>query len=154
MERVKVTAKAEYAVRAMLELATTEESLLKGERIASSQGIPLKFLENILVDLRHADLVHAQRGADGGYRLAREPEEITLGQVIRAVEGPLASVRGEPPERMAYEGSSENLQRVWIAVRASLRSVLDDLTLADVVAGRMPEHMRRLTEAPDAWLRR
>lgn len=154
MERVKVTAKAEYAVRAMLELATTEESLLKGERIASSQGIPLKFLENILVDLRHADLVHAQRGADGGYRLAREPEEITLGQVIRAVEGPLASVRGEPPERMAYEGSSENLQRVWIAVRASLRSVLDDLTLADVVAGRMPEHVRRLTEAPDAWLRR
>lgn len=154
MERVKVTAKAEYAVRAMLELATTEESLLKGERIASSQGIPLKFLENILVDLRHADLVHAQRGADGGYRLAREPEEITLGQVIRAVEGPLASVRGEPPERMTYEGSSENLQRVWIAVRASLRSVLDDLTLADVVAGRMPEHMRRLTEAPDAWLRR
>lgn len=154
MERVKVTAKAEYAVRAMLELATTEESLLKGERIASSQGIPLKFLENILVDLRHADLVHAQRGADGGYRLAREPEQITLGQVIRAVEGPLASVRGEPPERMAYEGSSENLQRVWIAVRASLRSVLDDLTLADVVAGRMPEHVRRLTEAPDAWLRR
>jgi Rrf2 family protein len=154
MGRVKVTAKAEYAVRAMLELATTEASLLKGERIASSQGIPLKFLENILVDLRHADLVHAQRGADGGYRLARAPEEITLGQVIRAVEGPLASVRGEPPERMAYEGSSENLQRVWIAVRASLRSVLDDLTLADVVAGRMPEHVRRLTEAPDAWLRR
>ena len=154
MGRVKVTAKAEYAVRAMLELATTEESLLKGERIASSQGIPLKFLENILVDLRHADLVHAQRGAEGGYRLAREPEEITLGQVIRAVEGPLASVRGEPPERMDYEGSSENLQRVWIAVRASLRSVLDDLTLADVVAGRMPDHVRRLTEAPDAWIRR
>jgi Rrf2 family protein len=154
MERVKVTAKAEYAVRAMLELATTEESLLKGERIARSQGIPLKFLENILVDLRHADLVHAQRGAEGGYRLAREPAQITLGQVIRAVEGPLASVRGEPPERMAYAGSSENLQRVWIAVRASLRAVLDDLTLADVVAGRMPEHVRRLTEAPDAWLRR
>lgn len=154
MEEVKVTAKAEYAVRAMLELTTTEESLLKGERIARGQSIPLKFLENILVDLRHADLVHAQRGADGGYRLAREPEEITLGQVIRAVEGPLASVRGEPPERMNYEGSSENLQRVWIAVRASLRSVLDDLTLAEVVAGRMPDHVRRLTEAPDAWLRR
>ena len=106
MGAVKVTAKAEYAVRAMLELATSEEGLLKGERIARRQGIPLKFLENILVDLRHADLVHAQRGAEGGYRLAREPEDITLGQVIRAVEGPLASVRGEPPERMAYEGSS------------------------------------------------
>jgi Rrf2 family protein len=151
---VKVTAKAEYAVRAMLELATAEEGLLKGERIARSQSIPIKFLENILVDLRHADLVHAQRGAEGGYRLAREPEAITLGEVIRAVEGPLASVRGEPPERMAYEGSAKNLQTVWIAVRASLRSVLDDLTLGDVVAGRMPEHIRRLTEAPDAWLRR
>ena len=154
MGSVKVTAKAEYAVRAMLELTTTEDGLLKGERIARSQGIPLKFLENILVDLRHADLVHAQRGAEGGYRLAREPEEITLGEVIRAVEGPLASVRGEPPERMAYEGSSENLRKVWVAVRASLRSVLDDLTLADVVADRMPDHIRRLTEAPDAWLRR
>jgi Rrf2 family protein len=151
---VKVTAKAEYAVRAMLELATAEEGLLKGERIARSQSIPIKFLENILVDLRHADLVHAQRGAEGGYRLTREPEAITLGEVIRAVEGPLASVRGEPPERMAYEGSAKNLQTVWIAVRASLRSVLDDLTLGDVVAGRMPEHIRRLTEAPDAWLRR
>ncbi len=154
MEGVKVTAKAEYAVRAMLELATTDESLLKGERIARGQSIPLKFLENILVDLRHAGLVHAQRGAEGGYRLAREPEEITVGEVIRAVEGPLASVRGEPPERMAYEGSSENLQRVWIAVRASLRSVLDDITLADVVAGHLPDHVQRLTESPDAWLRR
>jgi Rrf2 family protein len=104
--------------------------------------------------LRHAGLVHAQRGAEGGYRLAREPEEITLGEVIRAVEGPLASVRGEPPESMAYKGSSENLQRVWIAVRASLRSVLDDITLADVVAGNLPEHVQRLTETPDAWLRR
>jgi Rrf2 family protein len=151
---VKVTAKAEYAVRAMLELTATEDGLVKGERIARSQGIPLKFLENILVDLRHADLVHAQRGAEGGYRLARQPGEITLGEVIRAVEGPLASVRGEPPERMAYEGSSENLRKVWVAVRASLRSVLDDLTLADVVADRMPEHIARLTEAPDAWLRR
>jgi Rrf2 family protein len=151
---VKVTAKAEYAVRAMLELATADGGLIKGERIASSQGIPLKFLENILVDLRHADLVHAQRGAEGGYRLARGAESITLGEVIRAVEGPLASVRGEPPERMAYEGSSEHLQEVWIALRASLRSVLDDLTLAGVLAGRMPEHIKRLTDSPDAWLRR
>ena len=88
---MKVPAKAEYAVRAMLELATTDDPLLKGERIARSQDIPLKFLENILVDLRHADLVHAQRGAEGGYRLARDPDDITLGEVIRAVEGPLAS---------------------------------------------------------------
>jgi Rrf2 family protein len=151
---VKVTAKAEYAVRAMLELSTADDGLVKGERIARSQGIPLKFLENILVDLRHADLVHAQRGAEGGYRLAREPGEISLGEVIRAVEGPLASVRGQPPESMAYEGSAEHLRTVWIAVRASLRSVLDDLTLADVVAGRLPPPIQRLTEAPDAWLRR
>ena len=98
---MKVTAKAEYAVRAMLELATADGGLTKGEQIARSQSIPLKFLENILVDLRHADMVHAQRGAEGGYRLARGADTITVGEVIRAVEGPLASVRGEPPERMA-----------------------------------------------------
>ena len=151
---MKVTAKAEYAVRAMLELATADGGLTKGEQIARSQGIPLKFLENILVDLRHADMVHAQRGAEGGYRLARDADTITVGEVIRAVEGPLASVRGEPPERMAYQGSAEHLQEVWIAVRASLRSVLDDVTLADVVAGRLPAQIKRLTEPADAWLRR
>ena len=151
---MKVTAKAEYAVRAMLELATADGGLTKGEQIARSQSIPLKFLENILVDLRHADMVHAQRGAEGGYRLARGADTITVGEVIRAVEGPLASVRGEPPERMVYQGSAEHLQEVWIAVRASLRSVLDDVTLADVVAGRLPARVKRLTESPDAWLRR
>jgi Rrf2 family protein len=151
---VKVTAKADYAVRAVLELATVEEGLVKGERIARSQSIPLKFLENILIDLRHAGIVHAQRGAEGGYRLARSPEDVTLGEVIRAVEGPLASVRGEPPEAVRYEGAAENLQTVWVAVRASLRSVLDDLTLAEVVAGRLPERVQQLTEAPDAWSRR
>jgi len=152
--RVKVTAKADYAVRATLELATVDEGLVKGERIARSQGIPLKFLENILIDLHHAGIVHAQRGAEGGYRLARPAREVTLGEVIRAVEGPLASVRGEPPESVSYDGAARNLQTVWIAVRASLRTVLDDLTLADVVAGRLPQRLRRLTEQPDAWLRR
>jgi Rrf2 family protein len=151
---VKVTAKADYAVRAVLELATAEDGLVKGERIARAQNIPLKFLENILIDLRHAGIVHAQRGAEGGYRLARDPADVTLGDVIRAVEGPLASVRGEPPESVSYEGSAEHLRTVWIAVRASLRSVLDDLTLAEVAEGRLPENVQRLTEAPDAWLRR
>ena len=154
MERVKVTAKADYAVRAVLELATVDEGLVKGERIAHSQGIPLKFLENILIDLRHAGIVHAQRGAEGGYRLARDPREVTIGQVIRAVEGPLASVRGEPPESVSYNGAAEHLQTFWIAVRASLRSVLDDLTLAEVVDGRLPQRVRKLTEQPDAWSRR
>jgi Rrf2 family protein len=151
---VKVTAKADYAVRAVLELATAGDGLVKGERISRAQSIPLKFLENILIDLRHAGIVHAQRGAEGGYRLAREPADVTLGEVIRAVEGPLASVRGEPPESVNYAGSAEHLRTVWIAVRASLRSVLDDLTLAEVVEGRLPENVQRLTESPDAWLRR
>ena len=154
MRTVKVTAKADYAVRAMLELATVDDGLVKGERISQAQSIPLKFLENILIDLRHAGIVHAQRGAEGGYRLARPATEVTLGDVIRAVEGPLASVRGEPPESVSYEGAAENLQTVWVAVRASLRSVLDDLTLAEVVGGRMPQRVRRLTEQPDAWSRR
>ena len=154
MEPVKVTAKADYAVRAVLELATVDEGLVKGERIAQAQGIPLKFLENILIDLRHAGIVHSQRGAEGGYRLARAPEDVTIGQVIRAVEGPLASVRGQPPESVSYDGAAEHLQTVWVAVRASLRSVLDDLTLADVVAGRLPQRVRKLTEQPDAWARR
>jgi Rrf2 family protein len=154
MRPVKVTAKADYAVRAMLELATVEEGLVKGERIAQAQGIPLKFLENILIDLRHAGLVHAQRGAEGGYRLTRDPADVTLGEVIRAVEGPLASVRGEPPESVSYAGAAEHLQTVWVAVRASLRTVLDDLTLAEVVGGRLPSRVRKLTEQPDAWARR
>src|ERR687895_2509138 len=134
MARVKVSAKSDYAVRALLELAVAGSGPVKGERLAQSQSIPLKFLENILIDLRHAGIVHAQRGAEGGYRLARDPNEVTLGEVIRAVEGPLASVRGEPPESVTYDGAAEHLQTVWIAVRASLRSVLDDLTLAEVAA--------------------
>jgi len=154
MHPVKVTAKADYAVRAVLELATVDEGLVKGERIAQSQSIPLKFLENILIDLRHAGIVHAQRGAEGGYRLTRDPAEISLGEVIRGVEGPLASVRGEPPESVSYGGAAENLQTVWVAVRASLRSVLDEITLADVVDGKLPARVRALTEQPDAWSRR
>jgi len=153
MHAVKVTAKADYAVRAVLELATVDEGLVKGERIATAQSIPLKFLENILIDLRHAGIVHAQRGAEGGYRLARNPAEVTLGEVIRAVEGPLASVRGEPPESVNYAGAAENLKTVWVAVRASLRSVLDDITLTEVVEGRLPQRVKRLTEPPDAWSR-
>ena len=154
MRAVRVTAKVDYAVRAVLELAAAGEGPVKGERIASAQAIPVKFLENILGDLRHAGIVRAQRGAEGGYWLASPPSEITLGEVIRAVEGPLASVRGEPPEEVSYEGSAEHLQTVWIAVRASLRAVVDELTLADISAGKMPARLRRLTEAPDAWLRR
>ena len=151
---MRVSAKTDYAVRALLELTEAGGGPIKGEQLSQAQQIPLKFLENILTDLRHAGIVRAQRGAEGGYWLAKPAEDVKLGDVIRAVDGPLASVRGEAPEEVEYLGPAENLQTVWIALRASLRSVLDELTLADVVAGRMPTRLKRLTEAPDAWSRR
>lgn len=124
---------------------------VKGERIAAAQEIPPKFLENILIALRHAGLVRSQRGAEGGYWLARPPEEITLAEVIRAVEGPLASVRGERPENLSYRGSASVLGLVWIAVRANLRAVLESVTLADLAAGTLPDAVLELTESKDAW---
>ncbi len=151
---MRVSAKTDYAVRALLELTEADGGPIKGEQLSQAQQIPLKFLENILTDLRHAGIVRAQRGAEGGYWLAKPAEDVRLGDVIRAVDGPLASVRGEAPEEVEYLGPAENLQTVWIALRASMRSVLDELTLADVVAGRMPTRVKRLTEAPDAWSRR
>jgi Rrf2 family protein len=151
---VRVSAKTDYAVRALLELAVANDGPVKGERLAQAQAIPLKFLENILTDLRHAGIVRAQRGAEGGYWLARAADQVTLGEVIRAVDGPLASVRGEAPEDVAYDGAAENLRTVWVALRASMRSVVDEVTLADVVAGKLPARVRRLTESPEAWSRR
>jgi Rrf2 family protein len=152
---MRVSAKVDYAVRAGAELAAAAgEGPVKGDHIATAQQIPLKFLENILLDLKHAGLVQSQRGAEGGYWLARAPDKITVGEVIRAVDGPLASVRGEAPEDLTYDGAAEHLKSTWIAVRASLRSVVDEVTLADVVAGRLPAKAQRLTEAPDAWSRR
>ena len=154
MARVRISAKADYAVRAALELAAADSPPVKGERLADAQSIPLKFLENILGDLRHAGLVRSQRGADGGYWLGRPPGDITVADVIRAVEGPLASVRGGPPEEVAYDGAAESLARVWIAVRASLRSVVERVTLADVAAGRLPARVAKLAEDPEAWVTR
>jgi Rrf2 family protein len=148
---VRVTAKVDYAVRAAVELAAAGEGPVKGERIAESQGIPLKFLENILLELKHAGLVQSQRGAEGGYWLARPPAEIALAEVIRAVEGPIANVRGERPEQVEYAGASEALRDVWIAVRASLRAVLEHVTVADVAAGRLPDEVARLASDPEAW---
>ena len=151
---MRVSAKTDYAVRALLELAVGGEGPVKAERLAQAQEIPLKFLENILTDLRHAGIVRAQRGAEGGYWLARDPAAVTLGEVIRAVDGPLASVRGEAPEDVDYEGAARNLRVVWVALRASMRSVVDEVTLEDVVNDRLPAPVRRLTEQPDAWSRR
>jgi Rrf2 family protein len=148
---MRVSAKVDYAVRATLELAAAGDGPVKGERIAQAQGIPLKFLENILLELRHHGLVQSRRGVDGGYWLARPAAEITLAEVIRAVEGPLANVRGIRPERVEYEGPAVRLQEVWIAVRANLRSVLETATLADVASGELPRQIAAVTEDPEAW---
>jgi Rrf2 family protein len=151
---VRVSAKADYGVRASLELAAASGGPLKGERIAEAQDIPLKFLENILLDLRNAGLVQAQRGPEGGYWLARPADEVAIGDVIRAVEGPLASVRGESPEETHYTGAAEPLQQVWVALRASMRAVLDEVTLAQLAAGELPPGVAALTRDPEAWVRR
>jgi Rrf2 family protein len=148
---VRVSAKVDYALRAASELAAAGDGPVKGDRIAQAQGIPDKFLENILLELRRAGLVQSQRGAEGGYWLARPPAEIRLADVIRAVEGPIANVRGAPPESAAYAGPAGCLHEVWIAVRANLRAVLEQVTLADLVAGRLPEEVAELTRPPDAW---
>jgi Rrf2 family protein len=148
---VRVSAKADYAIRAAVELAAAGDGPVKGERIAQAQEIPSNFLENILSDLRNAGIVASRRGADGGYWLARPAGEVSLADVIRAVDGPLANVRGVRSEQVAYRGSAERLRDVWVAVRASLRSVLENVTLADLAAGELPESVRALAADPDAW---
>lgn len=148
-----ISAKADYALRAMAVLARAEQPPVKGEEIAESQGIPQKFLENIMLELKRADLVLAQRGVSGGYRLALSPEEITLADIFRAVEGPLVKVQGLRPESATYTGAAEPLQDVWIAVRASIRLVLESVTLADIRSGSLPPEIQEMTQDPDAWVR-
>jgi Rrf2 family protein len=150
---VRTTAKADYAVRAAVELAAVG-GLANAEQIAQAQDIPVNFLENILRDLRRAGIVDSRRGQAGGYALARPADEITVADVIRAVEGPLANVRGQAPESLTYPGSGEKLREVWVALRANIRSVLEGVTLADVARGELPEHVEALTRAADAWVRR
>jgi Rrf2 family protein len=152
---MRISAKADYAVRAVVELAAApDEKPVKAERIATAQEIPLNFLENILGELRHAGIVRSHRGADGGFRLAKPADQLTIADIIRAVEGPLASVRGGPPEETAYPGNSEALPRVWIAVRASLRGVVEHVTVADVASGSLPAGIDKLAEDPEAWVTR
>ena len=150
---MRVSAKTDYALRAALELASApDERPVKGERIAKAQGIPIRFLENILMQLRHAGLVESRRGAEGGYRLARPAAEVTLADVIRAIDGPLAGVSGARPETLEFTGVAAPMRDVWIAVRASLRGVLERVTLADVVSGSLPAHVRELVADEDAWV--
>ncbi|MEO6121668.1 MAG: Rrf2 family transcriptional regulator, partial [Acidimicrobiales bacterium] len=148
-----ISAKVDYAMRALLTIAASEAEgavAPTGEAVAVAAHLPVKFVENILVDLRRSGFVHAQRGAVGGYRLAREAAGITIAEVIRALEGPLAEVRGERPEDAHYDGAAANLQHIWIAVRASLRLVLESVTIADVLSGEFPGEVARLVDEPGA----
>lgn len=139
----------------MVELAASAgDKPVKAERVANAQDIPLNFLENILGELRHAGLVRSHRGAEGGFRLAKDASEISVADVIRAVEGPLASVRGAPPEESQYNGASEALLRVWIAVRANLRHVVEQVTVADVASGKLPKAIDKLADDPEMWVTR
>ena len=153
---MRISAKADYAVRAALELAAAHEAgePVKGERLAEAQGIPLQFLEHILLELKHARLIQARRGARGGYWLARDPNEITIADVIRAVEGPLANIHENAPEELHYGGPAERLRDVWVAVRAALRSVLESATLAEVARGDLPWRIEGVLNDPEAWLKR
>jgi len=156
---VRVSAKVDYAVRAAVELAAAQmaedpKRPVKADAIARAQAIPVKFLENILQGLRQGGLIESRRGPEGGHLLARPAAEIAIADVIRAIDGPLAGVGGRSPETLHYEGSAEPMREIWIAVRASLRRVLDEVTIADVAAGRLPEIVTELTEDPGAWAKR
>jgi Rrf2 family protein len=148
---VHISAKSDYAVRALLALAARYPGQLRGEELAAEQELPRKFLEAILGDLRRGGLVRSQRGAVGGFSLARDPAQITVGQVLRAVDGPLAEVRGLRPDQTKYSGVARHLPEVWVAARAALRIVLDEVTLTEVLTGALPEHVLKLTADPDAW---
>ena len=152
---MRITAKADYAVRAAVAVAAAGGGdPVKAEQIAEGQGIPLNFLENILAELRRAGIVESRRGAAGGYLLGRPAADISIADVIRAVEGPLANVRGISPDALEYRGSAERLRDVWIALRANVRVVLEQVTLADVATGSLPPHVSELTQDADAWARR
>jgi Rrf2 family protein len=149
-EPVQISARADYAVRAMLALAAAGD-MVTAQALADAQSLPHKFLEAILGDLRRAGLVRSHRGAVGGYRLAAPPDRISVGDIIRAVDGPLAGVRGMRPEEAKYDGVAEHLQTVWVATRAAIRAVLDETTLAMVVNGELSKHVQQLANSPGAW---
>jgi Rrf2 family protein len=151
---MRTTAKVDYAVRAAVELAASGDAPVSAERIADAQAIPVNFLENILLDLRRAGIVESRRGAAGGYLLAKPASEIVVADVVRAVEGPLASVRGMSPDALDYNGSAAHLREVWVALRSAVRSVLEHVTLADIADGSLPPLVGELTREPDAWVRR
>jgi Rrf2 family protein len=151
---VEISAKSDYAVRALLELACKAPELVKIDVIIADQRLPRKFVEAILGDLRRAGIVRSMRGADGGYALARPAADISVASVIRAVDGPLAEVRGLRPDEMNYTGLAEHLPELWVAVRASLRKVLDETSIQQLLTGKLPAHVRKMVADPQAWARR
>jgi Rrf2 family protein len=148
---VQISAKVDYALRALVTLAAMEPAACTAEELANAQGLPVRFLRTILDDLRRGQMVTSQRGAEGGYRLARGAKEITVGEVIRRLDGPLAEIRGSRPEATTYGGAAETLQDVWVAVRAVLRGVLDSVTIDQVASGKLPPHVVELAAHPEAW---
>jgi Rrf2 family protein len=148
---MRLSARVDYALRAAAELAVGGERPVTAVQLAEAQHIPPKFLENILSQLRRSGLIRSQRGPEGGYWLAHPADEISLADIIRAIDGPLVGVRGERPEDLGYEGPAKSLQTVWIALRASERSILEQVKLADVASGELPPAVLALTEDPAAW---
>ncbi len=148
---MRISARVDYAVRAAVELAAAAPDALTSDRIAQAQGIPSRFLQSILGDLQHARLVTSQRGREGGYRLALPPEQVSIARVMRVEQGFLAEVHGQRPEDVEYPGPAAELARVWVAARESYRQVLERVTLADVVAGTLPDNVTELVELESAW---
>lgn len=152
---MRISAKADYAVRATIVLAVSPDgSPVKGTKLAEAQDIPLQFLEHILLDLKRAGIVRTKRGARGGYWLAQPADTVSVADIIRAVEGPLAYIQDVPPEETRYEGAAEHLRDVWIAVRQTLREVLEQTTLAQIAAGELPETVTSLLKEPGALVAR
>ena len=150
---MQIPAKADYAIRALLTLAASEDSI-SAEHLAEEQGLPAKFLGAILSDLRRGGMVTSQRGPEGGFKLARDPDQIMIADILRVVSGPMAGVRGMRPETLEYGGEATHLRDVWVAVRASLREVLEHVTLGQVLRGELPAAVTRFTDDPDAWITR
>ena len=151
MLHMRLSARSDYALRAVIELAAAGPGHVTADQLARAQAIPGKFLEAILTQLRRAGLVRSQRGPEGGFWLARPAGAISLADVIRAIDGPLLGVRGERPENVGYTGAAEPLQSVWIALRANERAILEEVTLEHIVTGNLPPSVRKLAEDPKAW---
>jgi len=154
MGLMQITARVDYAVRALLEVSASEPGRVSRDELAAAQDIPPRYLEAVLLELRRAGLLVGHRGSTGGYSLGRPANEITVADVARAVDGPLALVQGKRPEHVSYTGSSTNLHELWIGLRAAVRSVMEAVTIADLGSGELPASVRLLVDNPDAWLPR